>query len=64
MWEFIVLGFIPGTRIQVTFLLWLVSVTLIGGTLLWRTLQLGHRAYTWLIIARVIVATRPSAARL
>lgn len=36
--EFIVLGLIPGTQLQITFDTWLVILTsLIGGVALWRS---------------------------
>jgi hypothetical protein len=49
MSELIVLGLIPGTQIQITFILWAIAVLLLGtGALIW----LGHRTHlfrNWLI---------------
>lgn len=57
MWEFIVLGIIPGTQIRITFILWaLVIIALSVGTIVWAA----HRAHVvrdWVITARLIVLT-------
>lgn len=58
MSEFIVLGLIPGTQIQITFLLWVIFVITLGvATLVW----LAHRARlmsTWIVTLSLFALTR------
>ena len=58
MQNFIVLGLIPGTDIQITFEMWLIS----AASLLFLILLLGfwhrHLFRTWLILAYLILITR------
>lgn len=58
MSELIVLGLIPGTQLQITFLLWMVLViAVLVGAVAW----LCHRARifrNWLIAAYVLLLTR------
>jgi hypothetical protein len=58
MSEFIVLGLIPGTHIQITFVLWIIFVSVLSGTLL---VWLAHRARlvsTWVVAISLFVLTR------
>lgn len=58
MSELIVLGLIPGTQLQITFVLWIILVSgLIIGGLLW----LGHRAHIfrdWAVTLSLVVLCR------
>lgn len=58
MSEFIVLGLVPGTHIQITFIFWiLLMVGLLFGGFAW----FGHRTHAfrnWLIIINLILMTR------
>jgi hypothetical protein len=58
MHELIVLGLIPGTTLQITFLLWLFAVVALAATaLVW----LGHRTHIfrdWLITLSLLRMTR------
>jgi hypothetical protein len=58
MSELIVLGLIPGTQIQITFILWaLLMVGLVVACLVW----LGHRTHAfrdWIITVRLLLLTR------
>ena len=58
MSEFIVLGLIPGTQLQITFHFWIVLVLLCTAlALVW----LGHRAHVfrdWIITLSFVVLTR------
>jgi hypothetical protein len=58
MSEFIVLGLIPGTQLQITFLLWALLVAAgVIGSLIW----LGHRRHAfrnWLIAIRIMLLMR------
>jgi len=58
MSEFIVLGLIPGTHLQITFLLWIVLVIVMSVTsLVW----LGHRLHVfrnWIITVSLLLLTR------
>jgi hypothetical protein len=64
MSEFIVLGLIPGTQLQITFILWLlVVIALIVASLVW----LGHRTHVfrnWLITLNLLLLTRQTPIRL
>lgn len=57
MSEFIVLGLVPGTQLQITFILWLLVVSgLIAAFLLW----LGHRTNAfriWAITLSLLIIT-------
>lgn len=58
MSEFLVLGLIPGTHFQITFVLWLLGATLL---LLWVGVHFARRAHlfrNWLITTVLIVITR------
>ncbi len=58
MSEFFILGLVPGTNIQITFLPWLIMA---GGLFVTAGLWVGHRArlFTkWVVITMLIVATR------
>lgn len=58
MSEFIVLGLIPGTRVQITFFLWvLVVIVLSVFAIAW----VGHRTHIardWLITLRLFTLTK------
>jgi hypothetical protein len=58
MYEFIVLGLIPGTQIQITFFLWMLVVVILGSVALgW----IGHRTHAfrdWLITLNLLMMTR------
>ena len=57
MSEFIVLGLVPGTQLQITFILWLLVVIGLGvASLLW----IGHRTNAfriWIITLSLLLAT-------
>ncbi len=58
MSDLIVLGLIPGTQIQITFLLWIVSVSITTFAML---IWIGHRLHIfrdWLIVASLYLLTR------
>lgn len=58
MSEFIVLGLVPGTQIQITFILWILCMAgLMCAILIW----VGHRTHafrTWLISVSILMLTR------
>lgn len=58
MSEFIVLGQIPGTQIQITFVFWVVLMLALSAlSLIW----IGHRVHAfrnWLITLSLFLATR------
>lgn len=57
MYEFIVLGLIPGTHIQITFITWLLLAgSLVTGLLLWQAHRL-HIFRDTLIIMSLMRAT-------
>ncbi|HEU4914643.1 MAG TPA: hypothetical protein VFT16_04565 [Candidatus Saccharimonadales bacterium] len=57
MSDFIVLGLVPGTHLQITFILWIVLVLFLGaGMLVW----IGHRLHVfsgWIITISLLVLT-------
>jgi len=58
MSDFLVLGLIPGTPIQITFVLWAVGVI---GALIGAGIWFGQRRHLfrdWLIVTVLVVATR------
>jgi hypothetical protein len=58
MSDLIVLGLIPGTHIQITFLLWTVLVSVASFTVL---VWIGHRLHIfrdWIITVSLLVLTR------
>jgi hypothetical protein len=58
MSDFIVLGLIPGTQLQITFVLWIFLVASLSiGVLVW----LGHRLHIfreWIITITLLLLTR------
>jgi hypothetical protein len=58
MSDLIVLGLIPGTQLQITFILWIILVTSISvGSLIW----IGHRLHifrNWIITVSIMLLTR------
>lgn len=58
MSEFIVLGLIPGTQLQITFILWLLVVLVLGtGVMLW-VARRAHLFRNWLITVCLLMLTR------
>lgn len=58
MSEFIVLGLIPGTQIQITFLLWIIFVSLLSGIVLVWCIHRARLVSTWVITLSLFVLTR------
>lgn len=58
MSEFIVLGLIPGTQIQITFLLWIIFVSVLGALLLARLAHRARLVSTWVVTISLFVLTR------
>ena len=58
MSELIVLGLIPGTQIQITFILWITVTLLLGiGAIVW----IGHRTHVfrnWLISVYLLILSK------
>ncbi len=58
MSEFIVLGLVPGTQIQITFALWIIVVS---GLLVVTLARLAHRTHllrNWIITIQIVILTR------
>lgn len=58
MSDLIVLGLIPGTQLQITFILWIILVSSLSiGSLIW----LGHQLHifrNWIITVSLLILTR------
>lgn len=58
MSEFIVLGLVPGTQIQITFILWILSMSiLVAITLVWIAYRV-RLFRNWIITAHLLLLTR------
>ena len=62
MSDFLVLGLVPGTPIQITFGLWIVGVSLASVGLIVYLVKRAHLVRNWLITACVILTLRHTAA--
>jgi hypothetical protein len=58
MSEIIVLGLIPGTKIQITFLLWLIGLVGVGAYVVVRYERRSARLRSWLIVTTFMIAMR------
>ena len=64
MWEFIILGLLPGTSIEITFYMWLWIISLVAATYLGRYLRSVHAAEIVLIAMIIMLQSRPRNRRL
>jgi len=58
MSEFIVLGFIPGTQIQITFALWIVVVSGLLVAALGHLVHRTHLLRNWIVTIHIVILTR------
>jgi len=63
MSEFIVLGLIPGTQIQITFIFWSLLVIVLVTTVLVKTARRRHLLRNWVISLSLLMLTRQTIGR-
>lgn len=63
MSEFIVLGLIPGTQIQITFIFWSLLVIILLTVSLVRIARRTHILRTWVISLSLLILTRQTIGR-
>jgi len=63
MSELIVLGLIPGTKIQITFVLWVLLVTAIAVFGIVNVMRRTHLLRNWVITVSILMLTRQTIGR-
>ena len=58
MSDFLVLGLIPGTPIQITFALWIIGVSAAAAVLAVYFIKRAHLFRNWMVTTMVMVVTR------
>jgi hypothetical protein len=58
MSEIIVLGLIPGTHIQITFVLWVALIVILFVSLTVRVVRRKHLLENWIVSVSLMVLTR------
>lgn len=58
MSDFIVLGLIPGTQLQITFLAWLLAACAISGVLIFRAGTRAKLFQAWIIAISIMAETQ------
>ncbi len=58
MSDFIVLGLVPGTHLQITFLVWLLAASTISGVLIFRAGTRAKLFQAWIIAITIMTETQ------